>query len=304
MPLISKIVFCLLVLLTFPLHAVSFDCKKASSYVEQLICIEPGLSKLDSQVAEAYFAKKSKSASPEVELQSQRAWLRQRNQCDSIPCLRRSYESRLAALRLNEVSPSIAPESPPASSAVPSSETNSVQANLAKARNAQQQALSAKQEEEKIIAYRGIQIASLHSRLINLNFELFTSLMQSGIEMDSTTPFTNGVQASYRELGIVRFWTKEREDGLFYEMYEMGSRSSGFLPKGLLLPVQVSGRLLDNAFEEDGAFSPSCVFRVHLGKHSQRDYNCQAFMSGQLSEQVFKDLVEMVTVHFEKSTKQ
>ena len=43
-----------LLVLTLPVQAASFDCAKAGTKVEKLICGDAGLSKLDDELAAAY----------------------------------------------------------------------------------------------------------------------------------------------------------------------------------------------------------------------------------------------------------
>ncbi|MEP4293644.1 MAG: lysozyme inhibitor LprI family protein [Rhizobiaceae bacterium] len=81
--------------------APSFDCAKASSRVEKLICARPGLAQLDSDLADAY-----RTALRDVSWSSanrriraeQKDWIARRNQCQNAKCLRRLYHSRIGAL--------------------------------------------------------------------------------------------------------------------------------------------------------------------------------------------------------------
>lgn len=89
-----------LLLLSSPVSAASFDCKKASTQVEKMICGNSTLSSQDNLLAEDYKIKLQKS-SPEAEKSlkaDQRAWLRSRNACRDLDCLRASYENRRAEL--------------------------------------------------------------------------------------------------------------------------------------------------------------------------------------------------------------
>jgi uncharacterized protein len=80
--------------------AASFSCAKARHGVEQAICLDPELSKLDEEMATAYRAVLANTTSVELTKQSQRDWLRfSRNSCASLDCLRVAYEQRINALK-------------------------------------------------------------------------------------------------------------------------------------------------------------------------------------------------------------
>jgi len=79
-------------------QAASFDCSKAGTKVEHMICDSPELSKLDDELAKE-FQKASKVASSVNQNQfkvNQRYWLNERNQCADVACLREKYKERLA----------------------------------------------------------------------------------------------------------------------------------------------------------------------------------------------------------------
>lgn len=77
--------------------AASFDCAKAATPVERMICADPGVSTLDQRLAEAY--KAASARDPRVK-ESQRDWLANtRNKCGTAACLSEAYGARLEALR-------------------------------------------------------------------------------------------------------------------------------------------------------------------------------------------------------------
>ena len=78
--------------------AASFDCSKAGSSAERLICSDPQLSALDESLAAAYAAAFAGSADPDGFVSSQRKWLARRNACRDLPCIRKAYETRLREL--------------------------------------------------------------------------------------------------------------------------------------------------------------------------------------------------------------
>jgi len=79
-------------------HTASFDCAKASTKVERLICADKALSGLDETLAETYaWDAEGEGASPRAKA-AQKAWLAQRNACADAACVRRQYEQRLSEL--------------------------------------------------------------------------------------------------------------------------------------------------------------------------------------------------------------
>jgi uncharacterized protein len=79
------------------LYSASFDCGKASSKVEHLICGDHELSILDEHLFIAYRNAK-KYEDPKRLASEQREWLRRRNLCATIECLQKSYVARLKTL--------------------------------------------------------------------------------------------------------------------------------------------------------------------------------------------------------------
>jgi uncharacterized protein len=77
-------------------YAASFDCTKAASLVENVICSDSEISGLDDAVSSSY---KNALAKGNNIKQSQRNWLKTRNLCKSKVCLKKIY-----AKRLNELS--------------------------------------------------------------------------------------------------------------------------------------------------------------------------------------------------------
>jgi uncharacterized protein len=76
--------------------AAGFDCLRASTSVERMICSTPALSAADDQLAALYDARKAKDKSV---ASSQRDWLRNvRNKCTTAECLTQAYATRIQAL--------------------------------------------------------------------------------------------------------------------------------------------------------------------------------------------------------------
>lgn len=82
-------------------HAASFDCARASTHVEKLVCSTPGLSVLDERLARSYaIARKSAENSTAV-VHAQRTWLSDvRNKCGDTTCLLNAYDQRITELDL------------------------------------------------------------------------------------------------------------------------------------------------------------------------------------------------------------
>jgi uncharacterized protein len=95
-----------LLLLPAAVSAASFDCSRASTSIEKLICNDKELSRQDETLAQAYRAALS-SENAEAARASQRRWLEQeRNSCDNSDtnpghialCLRSRYDERIFVL--------------------------------------------------------------------------------------------------------------------------------------------------------------------------------------------------------------
>lgn len=86
-------------LLITSLYSASFNCKKASTFIEHTICNDSDLSKLDEQLASAY-KKVFNSLSDKTDLKKdQLDWLKNnRDKCMSLECLKTSYTNRVLYL--------------------------------------------------------------------------------------------------------------------------------------------------------------------------------------------------------------
>ncbi len=82
-------------------HAASFDCSKASTYVEKEICNNERLSTLDEILAENYkfmlAANIGEGAVKDLR-QTQKQWLKQRNRCATSDCIENAYLTRIDAV--------------------------------------------------------------------------------------------------------------------------------------------------------------------------------------------------------------
>jgi uncharacterized protein YecT (DUF1311 family) len=82
-------------------QATSFDCSKAQSKVEKLICDTPQLSDLDDKLGQTYRDVLAKASGEHKQLlvNEQRHWLKfTRNVCQQARCLKHAYFARQAAL--------------------------------------------------------------------------------------------------------------------------------------------------------------------------------------------------------------
>jgi len=95
----------LTILIAVPAAAASFDCAKARTVAERLICSTPELSKADEAMAIAYrraIATAAKLAIPErTSLKdNQVSWLKDRlGKCPDVSCLKSAYRYRIETLR-------------------------------------------------------------------------------------------------------------------------------------------------------------------------------------------------------------
>ncbi len=96
---------CGLALPAVHVQAAGFDCAKAGTRVERMICADPALSALDAQLARAYRDGARRTAEPERYIREQRAWLKARDVClahgDATACLHDHYTRRIQALSGN-----------------------------------------------------------------------------------------------------------------------------------------------------------------------------------------------------------
>ncbi len=96
--------------------AASFDCSKASSATETMICEDNELSAADEQLAKAYALALKTAPSPDAVKAEQRAWVKnERSKCSDAPCLLKAYQERLSSLSPASEEASISPESDPKS---------------------------------------------------------------------------------------------------------------------------------------------------------------------------------------------
>lgn len=76
--------------------SASFDCAKATTNIEKMICSSTQLSELDSELSSIY---KSAFAVDKSIKQDQLIWIKERNKCSNVECLKEAYEDRFTALQ-------------------------------------------------------------------------------------------------------------------------------------------------------------------------------------------------------------
>ena len=80
-------------------HAASFDCAKAHSKVEKMICVDAELSRLDDDLSARYQQVWNEYQQDEEIRQVQKQWLKSRDACRDVKCLSNHYTQRLASLK-------------------------------------------------------------------------------------------------------------------------------------------------------------------------------------------------------------
>lgn len=79
-------------------EAASFDCERAGTRVEHLICDSVDLGMLDDELDGAYQGALDRSLHPEIVKAQQIAWLKSREACAEAKCLIALYQQRIEAL--------------------------------------------------------------------------------------------------------------------------------------------------------------------------------------------------------------
>jgi len=88
------LIFAVMLLTANTSCAASYDCEKASTKVEKMICTDSELSKLDEELGKTYSAALKKTPDLLALKQQQRDWLKERNGCADSGCLKAHYQQR------------------------------------------------------------------------------------------------------------------------------------------------------------------------------------------------------------------
>ena len=75
--------------------AASFDCNKAKTNIENMICNSSELSMLDEQLNYEYKIILNKINLKDDFVKEQYRWIKDRSKCKDINCLRKKYKARL-----------------------------------------------------------------------------------------------------------------------------------------------------------------------------------------------------------------
>src|SRR5690606_14250586 len=78
--------------------APSFDCAKASTLLENMICGDRELSDLDIKLNSLYSKAKNSSSNKDELRQEQLLWFKDRNSCVTKNCIADSYKQRISQL--------------------------------------------------------------------------------------------------------------------------------------------------------------------------------------------------------------
>lgn len=80
-------------------HAASFDCQKASTFVEKAVCQDAVLSALDEKLSAAFNVAMSNSSNPQALKKQETNWLKtKRDKCQNNACLEKVYSQRIVEL--------------------------------------------------------------------------------------------------------------------------------------------------------------------------------------------------------------
>lgn len=95
--------------LSFSAKAASFDCTKSKTRVEKMICVNADLSKLDEDLTAAYTNALKVDGAAVLIRQEQKQWMKERNACVDVACVKNAYLTRQALLTKSEKRPDIDP---------------------------------------------------------------------------------------------------------------------------------------------------------------------------------------------------
>jgi uncharacterized protein YecT (DUF1311 family) len=88
-----------LLALALPAQSASFDCAKAATKIEKLICGDDEISKLDDALSKTYQKVLERNDDKQKATKEQRQWLKEvRNACQNVECLKTAYRVRISKL--------------------------------------------------------------------------------------------------------------------------------------------------------------------------------------------------------------
>jgi uncharacterized protein YecT (DUF1311 family) len=87
-------------IIAFECYAASFDCNKAASPAEKMICGDSALSALDDELNTAYKSALNAASNKQALKDAQRKWIKDdRNRCKDVQCLADVYTKRISELK-------------------------------------------------------------------------------------------------------------------------------------------------------------------------------------------------------------
>jgi uncharacterized protein YecT (DUF1311 family) len=99
-----KCILYLFGLLALSVQAASFDCAKAGTKIEKLICADAEISKLDEELNAAYKTTLQDEKRAGTIKKAQKQWMKERNSCADAACVKRAYEMRLSSIAVTHTS--------------------------------------------------------------------------------------------------------------------------------------------------------------------------------------------------------
>jgi tetratricopeptide (TPR) repeat protein len=96
--LFQSVLFGLFAVMSFSSRAASFNCEKADTKIEKMICGDAELSKLDEKLNAAYRTASSDEKQAASIKQAQRQWINDRNNCADADCVKRAYVAQLQTM--------------------------------------------------------------------------------------------------------------------------------------------------------------------------------------------------------------
>jgi uncharacterized protein len=80
-------------------RAATFDCDKAASFAEKVVCSDSRITAMDDELGSLYKAALASSPNKDTLKADQKAWLASRDRCKDDHCIMKAYADRIAALK-------------------------------------------------------------------------------------------------------------------------------------------------------------------------------------------------------------
>lgn len=95
-----KISILIVFIMSTVLFGAGFDCTKASSNIEKMICSNPILSALDDNLSRSFKMALDATYDKDTLKKIQFVWIKERNQCTTAECVRKAYLERIISLNI------------------------------------------------------------------------------------------------------------------------------------------------------------------------------------------------------------